>query len=29
MREEMDVMNGKMDQLLEAMMALARKEDNP
>lgn len=29
MREEMDVMKGKMDQLLEAMMALERKEDNP
>lgn len=29
MREDMDVMKGKMDQLLEAMMALARKEDNP
>lgn len=29
MREEMGVMKGKMDQLLEAMMALERKEDNP
>lgn len=25
----MDVMKGKMDQLLEIMIALARKEDNP
>lgn len=29
MREEMDVMKGKMDQLLEAMMVMVRKEDNP
>lgn len=29
MREEIDVMKGKIDQLLEAMMDTARKEDNP
>lgn len=29
MWEEMDVMKGKMDKLLEAMMVMARKEDSP
>lgn len=29
MREVMDIMKGKMDQLLEAMITLERKEDNP
>lgn len=29
MREEMNAMKEKMDQLLEAMMAMAKKEDNP
>lgn len=28
-REEMDMMNGNIEQLLEDMMAMARKEDNP
>lgn len=29
MKEEMDAMKGTVDQILESMMTLARREDNP